>query len=360
MPLLTPTETKQRLRHLRPSIYATRYRMDINDKGYWETSHSSIERQTQPRNKQHRSRPKAAIARTDAKQKQFSGSTASQSFEPTTTTFSPDKNDVVLGHCNVETSMPRQMSRATGLPFHDQLYTNLSFSDRGLDALQDGEWVSDEPVDLFCILETEQNDDVYYIPSSFYTYYFMHLEQGINKPSLIPWRSSARSNQPRHRMHQAKLWIATICDHGHWQVLCIVNPGQHNCFLLLLDSLVKSPTHIPANFRKCEQFARALVEEAYSGDHMPNQRLPSLHMALVPVQPNFVDCGIFAIENVKMAISQATELTSLQPASTVQFFQDWYTVEQAVNERNNLRMRYEDFLNEYGKPSDEIHVVYEA
>lgn len=49
MPLLTSIETKQRLRRLRPSIYATRYRMDINDEGYWDAANATTKKVNQPK-----------------------------------------------------------------------------------------------------------------------------------------------------------------------------------------------------------------------------------------------------------------------------------------------------------------------
>jgi len=86
-----------------------------------------------------------------------------------------------------------------------------------------------------------------------------------------------------------------------------------------------------------------------------------MHIGLVPVQPNFVDCGIFAILNVQIAISKVGELALLEPTpNCVHCFQYWYTVEHALNERRNLRLMYQDLLNKYTKPSDEIHVVQES
>lgn len=79
MPLSAPDDLKDKLRRLRPNIFATCYRMDINAKGYWEDRDAKKQQESQgtnsddqgekkqpetPSYEKRRTRPKAAIARS--------------------------------------------------------------------------------------------------------------------------------------------------------------------------------------------------------------------------------------------------------------------------------------------------------
>ena len=271
-----------------------------------------------------------------------------------------EKGDRGASSTGEQANLLRKMSRATGLPIQNQLYSNLSFTDMGLQALQEGQWVTDEPVDLFSVIESEESQYVFYIPSTAYAHYFIQLEQGIINLTVINNRFSPHPHRRRQEMQQRNMWITTICDHGHWQVLCILNLGKEHCFSLLLDSLIRGPAQQSANLHKCEQFAQGLLTEIYGQDSYQHLHIGNIRTGLVPVQPNFVDCGVFAILNVKTAISKVQELTSLMDIETIYSFQDWYTVDHALGYRRNLRQQYERLLDQYGQATDSIHAIYES
>ena len=84
-------------------------------------------------------------------------------------------------------------------------------------------------------------------------------------------------------MRSKKMWIATICENGHWQVLCIVNPGKEHCVAFLLDSLVSSVNQRPANFDKCQAYVTAFVNQVYQDDNLSNQQALPLRIGLIHI-----------------------------------------------------------------------------
>ena len=68
MPLSAPLELRKKLQRLYPNIFATKYRMDINEDGFWDESKSEEQSREQPKTKTHCNQPKAAIARQKHKE----------------------------------------------------------------------------------------------------------------------------------------------------------------------------------------------------------------------------------------------------------------------------------------------------
>jgi energy-coupling factor transporter ATP-binding protein EcfA2 len=68
LPLSAPLELRKKLRRLYPNIFAAKYRMDINEDGFWDGSKSEEQSREQPKTKTHRNQPKAAIARQKHKE----------------------------------------------------------------------------------------------------------------------------------------------------------------------------------------------------------------------------------------------------------------------------------------------------
>jgi Ulp1 family protease len=145
------------------------------------------------------------------------------------------------------------------------------------------------------------------------------------------------------------MWIATVCDNHHWQALCIINPGTEYCIAMLLDSLVMDENDTPSNYEKCQRFATAFVNAVYEDDNMSNREAVMMHIGLVPKQPNYNDCGVFASLNVQNAASRVGELTSYGLLPTCHNYRDWYSVADGVNFRNTLRNHYQDLLDIHGE-----------
>jgi Ulp1 family protease len=151
-------------------------------------------------------------------------------------------------------------------------------------------------------------------------------------------------------MKARKMWVTAVCDNHHWQVLCVINPGKEYCIALLLDSLVATPDNRPTNYAKCQQFATALVKDVYGGENMSNRHAISLHIGLVSNQPNFNDCGVFALLSLRNAVTKADELLKFGLMPTFHDFRNWYTVNDGLQYRQTLRERYEDLLDIHGEP----------
>jgi Ulp1 family protease len=249
------------------------------------------------------------------------------------------------------------MSTASGLPLNDSRFDNIAFTEHGLRSLRDGEWLNDEVLDLFSILELSNSGDVYYIPSNTYATYKQESEErGVPVPNLF---SERRHFQPERRsatMKSKKMWVATIADGGHWQTLCILNPGKQHCFAILLDSLIRPPQsnrppNQPRNFGTCQNFATLVVDEVYGNDNLSITTKLPLHTGLVTNQPNGNDCGLYSLLSLHHARLRVTELTNIPSAEAIHDFRHWYSVSDASNLRVSLRDRYHRLLDSYGVPS---------
>ena len=375
-------ELRKKLRRLYPNIFATKYRMDINEDGFWDGSKSEEQSREQPKTKTHRNRPKAAIARQKnketSKKEKLAVNTSYGTAEgkkpsikpPSTTSESvsqPDQNikprlvsPTPANHVDLTKSANRNnnlalasmiqnqmrvMSTRTGLPLTDDHFQGIAFTEEGLETLQDSAWVGEEVVDPFSAMELQDSSDVYYLSTNHYTHYYNHLASGDENPVLISERRIFQPEERRRKMRSKKMWIATICENGHWQVLCIVNPGKEHCVAFLLDSLVSSVNQRPANFDKCQAYATAFVNQVYQDDNLSNQQALPLRIGLVPKQPNFTDCGVFAVLNVQHAAMRVNDFVSFGTVPEWNVFLDWYTVQYGVQHRRTLREQYEHLLN---------------
>ena len=378
LPLSAPLELRKKLRRLYPNIFATKYRMDINEDGFWDGSKSEEQSREQPKTKTHRNQPKAAIARQKHKEAlkknklavntshgtpktrkppiKSSRANIEQNKTPRLVTPSPENFlDMTTKEYNTKdlTQEPttenqgRQMSRASGLPLHDVRFFGVSFGERGLKSLRASTWVTDEAVDLFSILELQDSENVIYVPSSLYTHYCSHLALGNTHPTLISERPIHEPEERRQAFRSKKMWIATICHNHHWQTLCIINPGKEQCVVILLDSLIHGVHARPTNFDRCRMFATALVNEVYGNDNLANRQALVLRICLVPQQPNYDDCGVFTVLNVRHAALRVNDFVSFASLPEWNVFLDWYTVEFAVGHRRSLWEQYDDMLTRY-------------
>ena len=145
------------------------------------------------------------------------------------------------------------------------------------------------------------------------------------------------------------MWIATICHNHHWQTLCIINPGKEQCVVILLDSLIHGVHARPTNFDMCRMFATALVNEVYGNDNLANRQALVLRICLVPQQPNYDDCGVFTVLNVRHAALRVNDFVFFASLPEWNVFLDWYSVEFAVGHRRSLWEQYDDMLMRYSK-----------
>jgi Ulp1 family protease len=416
MPLSAPVDVKKRLKNLRPNIFATRYRMDISKSGFWDPTNSEREAAQQERSTVHRSQPKAALARqakrkiettqdqvdmtveTSKKRKHIqennqaaqSSSIISKrgvehqsrptvSFVLTTPTMNSQNRAQTVNLTNQEnTEMVSRVSNplaaatvtptpaaveqsfimkmSNGVPLGHNRFKTMSFKTEGLQSLLPQEWVNDEPVDLFSILETRDIADIYYVPVFAYSHYSFRYELDDPHERAERQRNVYRPGQCRHEMINKKLWIAAVNNGNHWQMMCFVNPGPQNCFVILLDSLVTgtSVTDRPSNYNMCCIFARALLRQVYSTNPTDNLYRgigePQVDIGLVRKQPNYTDCGVYAFLSLKHAVENRELLYNLQRSPTGYNFIDWYTVQDAENCRRDMYDHYKALLQLYGVP----------
>jgi hypothetical protein len=410
MPLSAPESLRQRLRKLYPNFYATKYRMDINKNGFWDPTKSEEQAREQPKTEVHREQPRASLARQSLLKRKLTAEesllqTADFPKSPRTTVpsfqshdnvnlcleqpptilppaiITPDSKTSSSKHITPITkshvtpidltlaldgsysqsqpsiispllpspnpTLHRQMCMDSGLPLGHDRFIPLTFTERGLESLQGEEWLNDEVLDLFSILQLRDSDDIYYVPSSIYAHYRLQVQRQVPDPRIFSERMFHQPEQHRSEMKSKKMWMATISDNHHWQTLCIINPGKEYCFAILFDSLVARATDPPNNYVKCQDFATRLVNDVYQQDNHSNQSQLCLHIGLVTNQPNYTDCGIYALLSLRHACARVHELTALGIMPTTHDFRNWYTVRDAVQHRADLRDRYENLLDIY-------------
>ena len=101
----------------------------------------------------------------------------------------------------------------------------------------------------------------------------------------------------------------------------------------------------PANFDKCQAYVMAFVNQVYEDANLSNRQTLPLRIGLVPKQPNFMDCGVFAVLNVRHAAMRVNDFVSLGRVPEWNVFLDWYTVQYGVQHQRTLREHYEHLLS---------------
>jgi hypothetical protein len=245
------------------------------------------------------------------------------------------------------------MSPETGLPLYDARFSASLFSERGWFSLAEGACCNHEAVDLFSMLEVDESQDVYYLPTVAYTLYFRNVEFGMHDPQFFNQRGSGQhADTQRDTMRARKMWLVHVCDNFHWQLLCFINRGPQASFAILMDSLLSSTSERPTNFAKCCRFATALIRQVYEDNNLYNTRrgLP-INIGLVTNQPNGYDCGVYSFLSFKNAVARFDELTEeLHHSRTGYDFQHWYSIRNANECRATMRTTYDNLLCLWGVP----------
>ena len=369
MPLSAENDLRARLRRYYPNIYATKYRMDINEDGYWDSTRSEIQEQEQPRGIAHRNRPLAAIARTVSQQTHaIHAHEASASIQQSPSLVSqqidlppqPTHDFAILDAAPFCHPLPSavvkpnttqlSLSMESGLPLRDNRFSGIAFTFHGRQSLEDGQWLNDEAVDLFSILTTQEHEEeAFYLPSNQFTFFYTQNEAGVKEALVF---DPAVLSERQAQMTNKRIWITTVSMNNHWQVLCIFNPGTANCFAIIFDSLLQEPTQLPSNYDSCKTFVISLHQEIFGRSLFQDIRL---HVARVVQQPNGTDCGVYAILNLHQVLSRLQSLTDMaQWLKTVKSVigsidcGDWYTTSFATEFRHVLQFSYDELLARYG------------
>jgi hypothetical protein len=235
------------------------------------------------------------------------------------------------------------MTVAGGLPIKDvETWSTVDFGMSGLESLLPEQWLNNDPIDLFAVLDCETSEKVSYIPAHRYTSYKQEIALGNTHPDLYP-------NSPTHanQMIAHPIWISIINhNNNHWQLLCIINHGTPHCMALILDSLAPS-----SNLKCVEGFVSLYIQTVYNKANQPlhGNTNPAPRQCSVQQQPNGHDCGTFALLNLKNVIYGLDDLLALRPTTQAELFDFcwWYQQLAAVHYRSYLFQRFEELLATY-------------
>jgi hypothetical protein len=221
--------------------------------------------------------------------------------------------------------------------------------------MQPGEWFGNEPIDLFSTIECQTKEKVAYIMSSYYRFYCGALDGGQSNPVIIQMQQSPESvDAAKHRAHfmlSKSVWVSILCHNtNHWQLICVLNPTSPTCSVLLMDSLAGSAkasnTVMVAHF--VSLYIRDIYRDANAG-LPPSHDPPSVHTCIVVKQPNSIDCGPYALLNLKHLMLIIDSLVILHAAgeSIVLDFRHWYSTSAGSDYRIFLRESYRRLLADY-------------
>jgi Ulp1 family protease len=197
----------------------------------------------------------------------------------------------------VDNDIPNQYDLSLWYPnqlcvsYRNTIMDNLS--------LKPEQWVTDNAVSL-CLTQLVGNDsDIIFIPPSTYTYW----KEYAVEDNASQWTMFLTYEQV---FVGPKILMVPISQGGHWQMLCICNPGSlTDCCMFVFDSLARSG--IPANINVLRDFAKYLIQTGKSnlGPYEPDDQI-LIHAVTVkvPIQRNGFDCGIHCIANMRKFVSQ--------------------------------------------------------
>jgi hypothetical protein len=252
----------------------------------------------------------------------------------------------------------RVMSITTGLPINDvQLWDDKLFFSQDIQSLLPSKWVESGPMDLFATLDTQEHDQVQYIPSSAYHTFVCALSTG-NYDSVY-------DHDAEHAQHMLSrdAWIIMI-NYGnvHWQLLCIIKPGTTQQQALLMDSMLgpalvstRSSKEVPSNWHIVQAFTTFYINAVMATAHMANDPTQQdlLSICYVPKQPNGNDCGIFVLLNLLFLVNnlhQFIHAVTMHGNRTINFTH-WYSPNVGSSYRCYYFQRYGNLLDQYSIPS---------
>ena len=246
----------------------------------------------------------------------------------------------------------RAMMLETGLPIRDEEeWRGFTFTTQGWSTLEPEVWLSNDPVDLFSLLDCQTSSRVSYIPSSYFSLFKQKLITEANPHPIIYHHSRSHAMQ----MLEQPMWLSiTNHNRNHWQALCIINHGKPNCLALLMDSLAPS-----SNLQLLQTFAADYIDQVYlaAGQPIPTRGTHLLvHQCIVLRQPNGYDCGVFSLLNLKNCVYHIDEMLKLSPPATTSLAEEfdfswWYGLLTAVHYRSYLHQRYHELLALYSQPN---------
>jgi len=214
-------------------------------------------------------------------------------------------------------------------------------------------WLDSQPMDLFSVLDCQTSNKIACVPSQAYGWYVGGIRNGDRTPSVYDF-GRLRAVE----MLSKSAWVVMINkDNIHRQLICILNPGRPGSIALLMDSLVTSGDEQtrPSNWETVQSFVQYYVNViciAAEGRVQATGR-PYMRQCLVPHQPNYFDCGVFSLLNLKNVVCHVDALLALTTTSQpgVLDFCWWYNSRVGTQYRYHLFQRYGELLDKYSEPS---------
>lgn len=176
-----------------------------------------------------------------------------------------------------------------------------------------------------------------------------------------------------HSIFEKDFVIFPICTHSHWELVIVCYPNamlQKNkedgkcCSILILDSLNgKRKTSKIRVIQRWMNFEYHCMEKYEQNmENVKNENIsiarkvtlkncPSL-CAQVPKQPNFVDCGVFALRNILQFGKQFGFENTSDLKMVNQCTEEWYSIEEGVEYRAEIKLIMDELIEDQRETLD--------
>ena len=358
---LTKAFNENILYNLRPSIGATRWRMDIGEDGLWRpnvmgkvktSGKRFVKNPTCPvsRNKDTASfkqkpqlpkLPPVDIIKSEIQIPQQPPMDGIKSKTPTKTSHcligeAPKKD--VLHFPNAAQSMLVQQQRMDGPNNERQLFSrkrNVYVAD--LDCLQNETWLYEHVIMMFLDFEHQHHENILLLDFEMYNCWLQRtLQLGVSYDHLDVMSEFVVFNT---QIYQFVMWIIPIHENNHYQLLIITNPRWPSRQFFVLDSMkghsqvVRNEHHLKGFLKCLLQVCSFLLLDETEDINITNLSIvyPKLHQ-----QPNSYDCGVYTILNGIFAMKNCHQLLEHNQCTPLDLTR-WYTDKTARDYRLQLR-----------------------
>lgn len=208
------------------------------------------------------------------------------------------------------------------------------------------------------ILPSESRDSVHIFSTIFYKRLLQFSKKTAKRVAAYERDPMLTSGEKRHfrvagwtknvDLFEKDLVIVPICEHSHWYLVVLINPGlisipaksverimKGEPFVIVLDSLGGSKNSAVANLRQylaCEWRNKKCTGQDTSEELEFSSREMRTIWPSKPEQHNGSDCGIFLLHYVEKIFKNVKKF--LKP--TLPDLTYWFTVEEVASKRANI------------------------
>ena len=224
---------------------------------------------------------------------------------------------------------------------------SITITKNDIKTLDPGIYLNDTIIDFYLkylymgLLENSLQQNVHVFPVSFYTRLTRDPKEGsmmyMQEMSSNLSRAEIRYNRVQRWLREVnllekKLVLIPICEHAHWFMIVLVNPGGEEPCLLVLDSMGGGNT------------AATTVIKEFLIRLRCNSNLVQTHIRIIcpstPKQNNGFDCGIFVLHYAEKILCSVNQFAALAPRITN--LDNWFS----VSETNNKRQKISDLIRQ--------------